>query len=289
MLRHLILLNLKISIHAPARGATVPVPVIFCPTGNFNPRSREGSDSDQKLVRLCFFKFQSTLPRGERPKSEMLQGSSVQFQSTLPRGERPLRIYPAFNSDNFNPRSREGSDPADSILSIASTVFQSTLPRGERQCSSQSLPSLYPFQSTLPRGERLRTSELPEPPHDFNPRSREGSDDYFGVSIEYFLISIHAPARGATGCFIGKIDKFIISIHAPARGATKIGNVTRIFCPISIHAPARGATALVNTSNRIHQFQSTLPRGERHRSSLWRTVFHQFQSTLPRGERPESI
>ena len=32
----------------------------------------------------------------------------------------------------------------------------------------------------------------------FNPRSREGSDEIKKVSAEKVLISIHAPAKGAT-------------------------------------------------------------------------------------------
>ena len=35
----------------------------------------------------------------------------------------------------------------------------------------------------------------------------------------------------------------LISIHAPARGATDLAYVVGEVTPISIHAPARGATA----------------------------------------------
>ena len=38
--------------------------------------------------RVCKCKFQSTLPRGERPKKQSNIGSNMKFQSTLPRGER---------------------------------------------------------------------------------------------------------------------------------------------------------------------------------------------------------
>ena len=55
----------------------------------------------------------------------------------------------------------------------------------------------------------------------------------------------------------------IVSIHAPARGATcagcRIGGI--IF--VSIHAPARGATRNSVQTKHNQQFQSTLPRGER--------------------------
>ena len=78
----------KISIHAPARGATA------IHTG----------------LGFDLWVFQSTLPRGER----LLLVSCVLvvcvFQSTLPRGERLLKVWIKTSKSNFNPRSREGSD-----------------------------------------------------------------------------------------------------------------------------------------------------------------------------------
>ena len=55
--------------------------------------------------------FQSTLPRGERLRSEETSIRYTRFQSTLPRGERRL--------------------PAD-LDAYVDQQFQSTLPRGER-------------------------------------------------------------------------------------------------------------------------------------------------------------
>ena len=55
----------------------------------------------------------------------------------------------------------------------------------------------------------------------------------------------------------------LVSIHAPARGATK----SRSFFPwlrnVSIHAPARGATHAHDYLTSRFMFQSTLPHGER--------------------------
>ena len=59
---------------------------------------------------------------------------------------------------NFNPRSREGSDGLQRDRQQIPRRFQSTLPRGER------LP-VWDFQGVL-KGN-------------FNPRSREGSDSNF--------------------------------------------------------------------------------------------------------------
>ena len=56
---------------------------------------------------------------------------------------------------------------------------------------------------------------------DFNPRSRKGSDySRRYLPADDIPISIHAPARGATGRLRGRYFADKISIHAPARGAT---------------------------------------------------------------------
>ena len=55
----------------------------------------------------------------------------------------------------------------------------------------------------------------------FNPRSRKGSDEADYDEDEEEEISIHAPARGATGKRVACLVDISISIHAPARGATR--------------------------------------------------------------------
>ena len=82
----------KISIHAPARGATGRDSYSCEYILYFNPRSREGSDTP------CFAMY----------------AQSKKFQSTLPRGERPAERYRVGVADSdFNPRSREGSDTVE--------------------------------------------------------------------------------------------------------------------------------------------------------------------------------
>ena len=56
----------RISIHAPARGATRSLFRIAKAGSYFNPRSREGSDKECLRRRVNNNQFQSTLPRGER-------------------------------------------------------------------------------------------------------------------------------------------------------------------------------------------------------------------------------
>ena len=56
----------------------------------------------------------------------------------------------------------------------------------------------------------------------FNPRSREGSDAVGVLCFSLFeIISIHAPAKGATCSDMDNMTNNIISIHAPAKGATE--------------------------------------------------------------------
>ena len=66
---------MSISIHAPARGATLL--------------------RIQLIVH--YHLFQSTLPRGERPNDDNIWKPFSIFQSTLPRGERLSKIeIPSF-------------------------------------------------------------------------------------------------------------------------------------------------------------------------------------------------
>ena len=78
----------KISIHAPANGATYPAHTLpICPC-NFNPRSDERSDPQGLSDSLCNHNFN---PRSdERSDTNMtvyLSGQRI-FQSTLRRTER---------------------------------------------------------------------------------------------------------------------------------------------------------------------------------------------------------
>ena len=76
-----------VSIHAPARGATVAT-----------------------LLRGCVLKFQFTRPRGARPRLRISSQQSARFQFTRPRGARHSKrgMYPPMTS--FNSRAREGRD-----------------------------------------------------------------------------------------------------------------------------------------------------------------------------------
>ena len=210
-----------ISIHAPARGATISFRMHSWPCSNFNPRSREGSDDYKQEEVNMGIDF--------NPRSR--EGSDNTTQS-------PVCII-----WDFNPRSREGSDTeeycklpnklisihapargatrfsavvgmnlrisihapargatAKSVGSLKAVVISIHAPargatyrlgiagRGKnisihapaRGATILALYQLSPqilFQSTLPRGERPARSPFWMCMCNFNPRSREGSDD----------------------------------------------------------------------------------------------------------------
>ena len=63
--------NNFVSIHAPARGATILNSLIRQMIMSFNPRSRTGSDIELRMASLILHQFQSTLPHGERRTDSM--------------------------------------------------------------------------------------------------------------------------------------------------------------------------------------------------------------------------
>ncbi len=167
--------------------------------GNFNPRSRTGSDLISSTCQSCN-KFQSTLPNGERRCSGCEHRSAYPFQSTLPNGERralnnKYLVVALFQSTlpngerrldapgcsrhkYFNPRSRTGSDPAGGVLDFLYNISIHAPERGATNTETGDI-----------KGEH---------------------------------ISIHAPERGATCAFTSRFWVFSISIHAPERGATTL-------------------------------------------------------------------
>ncbi len=167
------------------------------------------------------------------------------------------------------------------------SLFQSTPPRGGRQHLQANRERNPEFQSTPPRGGR----------------PSDGT-----VTYTLIVVSIHAPARGATRrrpwvarpehCFNPRPraggDALSSTSSAPARsfnprpraGGDPPAAAAWPQKDVSIHAPARGATWGASAAASPWRFQSTPPRGGRPTISrspmppVWL-----FQSTPPRGGR----
>ena len=127
--------------------------------------------------------FQSTLPQGERRSSVSQFLTLPEFQSTLPQGERRMKKQISSWIFYFNPRSHKGSDIYGSPHGQAHINFN---PR-----SHKGSDNVYPVPTTIA--------------FHFNPRSHKGSDPSDLSAGLRFVISIHAPTRGATAISHKKI------------------------------------------------------------------------------------
>ena len=166
----------RVSIHAPARGATC-ASRRRCPRGprSFNSRAREGRDFSHAGEQGWHPMFQFTRPRGAR------------------HGRRDARLVHHRVSIHAPARGATSS----SLACSASIWFQFTRPRGARhglgeinvskKCfnsrAREGRDILFPsksnnilFQFTRPRGARHEPKELSPLIQGFNSRAREGRD-----------------------------------------------------------------------------------------------------------------
>ena len=188
---------------------------------NFNPRSREGSDRRQKTI-------------------EVEKNISIHAPA---KGATYTNHILFLLSSNFNPRSREGSDfltldyiakleisihaPAKGAtnsvaLPYPSNVISIHAPAKGATGLCNFISFLFQFQSTLPRRERLSYYTFCFVVHDFNPRSREGSDlaaaKVYQTTIKFqSTLPRRERLKAAKQCN----ECARISIHAPAKGATE--------------------------------------------------------------------
>ena len=146
--------------------------------------------------------------------------------------------------------------------------FQSTRPRGARLYPYVEPDGRRRFQSTRPRGARL-----------------------LGASRNYkeWVVSIHAPTRGATGISLPALHpatSFNPRAHA-GRDPEPVDAVSVI--PEFQSTRPRGARPNgCPSSTLVNPFQSTRPRGARPAQQILADALTEFQSTRPRGARPWS-
>ena len=240
----LFIVQSKVSIHAPAWGATLQrhCPVLWYE--RFNPRARVGRDVEvgestaaRILVSIHAPAWGATLMRLRRLSMH------CSFQSTRPRGARP----------------------GSTVHTRTPSEFQSTRPRGARPAyDSASAASVIRFQSTRPRGARpVRPSPVQPPTLVSIHAPAWGATVIVSIAVYAIDVSIHAPAWGATIEMPPTRHNVAVSIHAPAWGATVMNASVSHSFAVSIHAPAWGATASRHDLLEGNMFQSTRPRGAR--------------------------
>ena len=214
---------------------------------------------------------------------EHIHGEFDKFQSTRPRGARPPSHSISCQSPRFNPRAREGRDRSMRLGLLLTGKFQSTRPRGARPQDSAAERNPSQFQSTRPRGARLLAPRRAGARAcGFNPRAREGRDDIGAsgsVSASRFQSTRPRGARRVQG--VACAAPSVVSIHAPARGATGGGSVDHRIGEVSIHAPARGATWSRQCRAKSHYRFN--PRAREERDSLIKRSTVSWLSFNPRA------
>ena len=172
--------------------------------------------------------------------------------------------------------------------SSLATSFQSTRPRGARLVLGRVVIVVGTFQSTRPRGARhLRPVGHALHPRFQSTRPRGARRGQRARDNAHRIVSIHAPAWGATrrSWWRGRLP--VVSIHAPAWGATPPGIRPVPGTGVSIHAPAWGATpaGLQERASRPG-FNPRARVGRDNRGGKGIGLATPFQSTRPRGARP---
>ena len=152
----------RVSIHAPAWGATMKKGPGFRKNQVSIHAPAWGATRLILTIPLTKFRFQSTLPHGERL---LIRFSGLSINSCFnPRSRMgsdiEIKPYPMIYVC-FNPRSRMGSDIGYLLPINRFQRFQSTLPHGERHVDGVEATYSFQFQSTLPHGERRHSRNLP--------------------------------------------------------------------------------------------------------------------------------
>ncbi len=219
----MISLAVTISIHAPAKGATA----IFRDGEFWFPISihapAKGATLLAKLSRPPLL-FQSTLPRRERQRKADCITDFLRFQSTLPRRERPAKSELPGAEEFISIHAPAKGATFHSARFFYQFLFQSTLPRRERpsirfEDSYCLLISIHAPAKGATSGRRV----LETITTDFNPRSREGSDEFkckhCGI-VTVFQSTLPRRERPLISTAMARAP-LPISIHAPAKGATR--------------------------------------------------------------------
>ena len=146
------------------------------------------------------FKFQSTLPHGERQLTETFTSWQLNFNPRSHTGSDDTGRFCLQQGGNFNPRSHTGSDPLQFYPIHGQKMISIHAPtRGATNLDTAFINRSIIISIHAPtRGATLFISPAQKSACNFNPRSHTGSDLLtFGI-LSGFKISIHAPTRGAT-------------------------------------------------------------------------------------------
>ena len=209
-----------VSIHAPAWGATHH---FFCMLEliMFQSTRPRGARhwTQQGRRKMLYVSIHAPAWGATRPTPPILQ--PAWFQSTRPRGARPKASSIILTHSSFNPRARVGRDLQARLQSCA--------------CVCRFNPRARVGRDT-PSGANCVSL------NSFNPRARVGRDFDACASGEDALVSIHAPAWGATVSHRRHTSLYARFNPRARVGRDLVGDQRVGHHGVSIHAPAWGAT-----------------------------------------------
>jgi len=169
-------LKQEISIHAPERGATVDGYDWSAYTLISIHAPERGATAAMAQLAACQV-ISIHAPERGATGSFYLPLLRVDISIHAPeRGATPTNPANANQAENFNPRSRTGSDIRGSHYRWRLGYFNPRSRTGSDMAAYPSRKIEDLFQSTLPNGERLVSVRWSFLQVDFNPRSRTGSD-----------------------------------------------------------------------------------------------------------------
>ena len=165
--------------------------------------------------------------------------------------------------------------------------FQSRTCEGCDGKSNCGKTALRWFQSTHPRGVRPLLLMIRSSDTSFNPRTRVGCDCFLRIQTTYMLVSIHAPAWGATVAKTSILVGEMAFQSTHPRGVRPPAKTWRHPHPASFNPRTRvGCDKAIQTGlDVLREFQSTHPRGVRLPDAPASEPDEKFQSTHPRGVR----
>ena len=173
--------------------------------------------------------------------------------------------------DNFNPRSRKGSDVGCVFCTRSKDIFQSTLPQGERL----SLQGVAGYVTV-----------------DFNPRSRKGSDILSAFPTNVLLYNFNPRSRKGSDeeKNTGRLRLSGFQSTLPQGERRSVSGTDCRGNGISIHAPARGATAqrAIERVQKTH-FNPRSRKGSDNRAEILDDYAKDFNPRSRKGSDKEDL
>ena len=226
----------------------------------FNSRAREGRDEDFQVARSGLQGFNSRAREGRDGGFGNNELRIDSFNSRAREGRDAGGIFRTALADSFNSRAREGRDMLAEGADGRGETFQFTRPRGARRRRSATTRVTPRFNSRAREGRDRTTPTTPTPNTPFQFTRPRGARPRRRRRLARRGVSIHAPARGATGLDTRTPPR--VSFNSRAREGRDLDDLhARRARNVSIHAPARGATRGRRPSRAASSFNSRAREG----------------------------